>query len=137
MRVRFSLVAATLFAAPLLALGIAAPTNAHADAWKREYGPAKSWAKGGVREVTRTFGWSKTYGPPVYRCRRFSFECSYVRTPRYVRHWSVSYWQGPRQSRNEEQEPRSRAASPPPVTVSGNFRRISSPGRSARWVRVD
>lgn len=41
--------------------------------------------------VTRTVGWSRYYGNPIYRCRRFSSECYYYRPAHYLRHWSYSY----------------------------------------------
>ncbi len=118
--------------------------------------------------VTRTVGWSRYYGRPIYRCRRFSSECYYYRPAHYVRHWSYSNWtnHGTRQSgtvkldtqpaklghyyidsktltsgiftkpqnaRNGIYRGRKVAA----YEESGGFVRISSPGRSTRWVRAD
>ena len=118
--------------------------------------------------VTRTVGWSRYYGRPIYRCRRFSSECYYYRPAHYVRHWSYSYWTNPgnqqsgtvkldtqpaklghyyidsktltsgiftkpQNARNGIYRGRKVAA----YEESGGFVRISSPGRSTRWVRAD
>jgi len=118
--------------------------------------------------VTRTFGWSRYYGRPIYRCRRFSSECNYYRPVHYVRHWSYSNWTNhrnrqsgtvrldsqpaklghyyidsktlnsgiftkPQNARNGVYGGRKVAAN----EESGGFVRISSPGRSTRWVRAD
>ena len=103
--------------------------------------------------VMRTVGWSRYYGRPVYRCRRFSSECYYYRSAHYVRHWSHSTWTnyenrpsetarvvaGPT-ARLDTQNARNVIYRGQKVTayeVSGGFVRISSPGRSTRWVRAD
>lgn len=126
--------------------------------------------------VRRTVGWSRYYGYPIYRCRRFSSECNFFRPAYYVRHWSYSYRNisgnqpsgatGPvsgiatgRETHTPKlghyyvdsktltsgiftkaQNTSDRIYRGQKVTayeVSGGFARITSPGRSARWVRAD
>jgi hypothetical protein len=148
----------------VLALGLVSMFDgATADARRAESttGPANNESGAVQTVITRTVGWSRYYGRRIYRCRRFSSQCYYYRPAHYVRHWSYSNWTNhgnqpgeaaklghyyinpmtltsgiftkPRNARDEIYLGQKVTA----YEVSGGFTRITSPGRSARWVRVD